>query len=154
MDSPLVPVFIGVIAVTSLLQAAFVAGLVFATRKAAQKVDALEEQLAGQLATHSAKVVGLAEAAVRASEATVSQAARLEGTVNRVSRKVEAVLGHATATVAEAGERMEETAERLSGSVDPIESHLGTAAAVVHGVRRAFEVWRGTARGEGGDGPG
>ena|SRR5688572_12820538 len=149
MDSPLVPIFVGVIAVTSLLQAAFVAGLLIASRKAMQKVDELEGNLSAQLPGQAARWTGLAAAAVRASETTVFQAGRLEGTVTRASLKVEAVLGHATAKVAEAGERMEETAERLSDTLDPVESRLGTAAAVVRGMRRALEVWRGSSRDDG-----
>lgn len=151
MDSPLVPVFIAVIAVATLLQAVFVAGLFIASRKAAQKVSELESQLAAQLPIQAARWTGLAAAAVRAAETTAFQAGRLEGTVTRVSEKIDAVLGQATAKVAEASEHMEDTTERLSDAVDPVESHLGTAAAVVHGVRRALSVWRGSARPRGDD---
>ena len=54
MDSPLVPIFLAVIALTALLQAAVVAGLAFALRMAARKLAEVEETVAAQIEAQGA----------------------------------------------------------------------------------------------------
>ena len=151
MDSPLVPVFLAVIAVVALMQAAFVAGLAIAMRTAGRKLAEVEETLLGRIEAQAATLTRLSEAAARASEQTLEQAERMESVVSDASEKVERVMSAVTRKLESAAGDVEETADDLDREPDPISGRLAGAAALFRGVQRAMEVWRETAPT---DGPG
>jgi hypothetical protein len=154
VDSPLVPIFLAVIALTAFLHAAVVAGLAFAMRIAGRKLAEVEETLAAQIETQGESLSRVTEAAVRASEKTLAQAERLEAVVTDASAKVESVMSAVSRRVEEAAARVqagddaagagvyEEEADEF---VAPVRSRLAGAAAVLRGVQRAVEVWRDSA---------
>jgi hypothetical protein len=143
LDSPLVPVFLAIIAVAALLQAAFVAGLAIAMRMADRKLSDVEETLGAQIEAHSATLARLTDAAVRASEQTLAQAERVEGVVTDASEKVDEVMAMVSRRLAAVAGDVEETAEEIEA--EPAGSRLAGAAALFRGVQRAVQVWKDTA---------
>ena len=149
MDSPLVPIFLAVIALAALLQAAVVGGLAFAMRIAARKLAEVEESLAAHIEAQGAALSKVTEAAVRASEQTLAQAERLDEVVTDATHKVESVMAAVTRRIESAAARVEDEAEAVEGVEDEVEqsvrSRLAGAAALFRGVQRAVEVWRDAA---------
>ena len=149
MDSPLVPIFLAVIAVAALLQAAVVAGLALAMRMAARKLAEVEDSRAAQIETQGAALARVTDAAVRASEQTLAQAERLENVVTDASAKVESVMAAVTRRIESAAARVEDEAEEVDEAEEEVESavrsRLSGAAALFRGVQRAVEVWRDAA---------
>ncbi|HET7745952.1 MAG TPA: hypothetical protein VFM29_01545 [Vicinamibacteria bacterium] len=144
MDSPWVNVFLGVIAVTALLQAGFVAGLAIAARTGGRKLAALEKQIDAQVLSLAPRVVQVADKVVEASGQVRRQAARTEALVTDATTRVEKALVRARGRIIEAGERMERKASDLEHEeLDPLRDRINRVAAVARGVRRALEVWRG-----------
>ena len=149
MDSPLVPIFLAVIALAALLQAAVVAGLAFAIRIAARKLAEVEETLAAQIETQGAALARVTGAAVRASEQTLAQAERLEEVVTDASAKVESAMAAVTRRVESAAARAFDEVEAVDEAEEEVavsvRSRLAGAAALFRGVQRAVEVWRDAA---------
>lgn len=145
MDSPLVPVFVAIIAVAALLQAVFVAGLAIALRIANARIVELQERLEREIAKPVAEMTRLADLAVRASEQTLVHAERLGDVVEEASAKIESVIGTVTRKLNAAGDDLEETAEEIEEDViEPARDQLSGVAALFRGVQRAVEVWRET----------
>lgn len=145
MDSPLVPVFVAIIAVAAVMQAVFVAGLAVALRIANARMAALQEALDREIAKPIADMTRMADMAVRASEATLFHARRMEGVVEDAAVKVESVVGDVTRRLRAAGDDLEETAEEIDEDViEPARDQLSGVAALFRGVQRALEVWRDT----------
>jgi len=143
VDSPLVPVFVAVIAVVAVMQAVFVAGLAIALRVANARMAALQEALDREITKPVADMARMAEIAVRASEQTLFHAQRLEGIVEDASTKIESVVGEVSRKLAAAGADLGETAEEIEEEVvEPARDQLSGVAALVRGVQRAVEVWR------------
>lgn len=149
MDSPLVPIFLAVIAVAALLQAAFVAGLAIAMRMADRKLSEVEETLGAQIEAHSATLVRLTDAAVRASEQTLAQAERVEGVVSDASEKVDQVMAMVSRRLEAVAGNVEDTADEIETEAEPVTSRLAGAAALFRGVQRAVQVWKDTAPADG-----
>jgi len=146
VDSPLVPVFVAIIAIAALLQAVFVTGLAIAMRIANLRMAELQETLDREIAKPVAEMARMAEVAVRASEQTLVHAQRMGGVVEDASAKIESVIGDLTRKLQAAGEDLEETAEEIEEDViQPAREKLSGVAALFHGVQRAMEVWRETA---------
>ena len=146
MDSPLVPVFVAIIAVAALLQAVFVAGLAIALRIANARIVELQETLEREIAKPVAEMTRMADLAVRASEQTLVHAQRLGDVVEEASAKIESVIGTVTRKLNAAGDGLEETAEEIEEDViEPARDQLSGVAALFRGVQRAVEVWRETA---------
>jgi hypothetical protein len=155
VDSPLVPIFLAVIALTAFLHAAVVAGLALALRIAGRKLAEVEQTLAAQIETQGESLSRVTEAAVRASEKTLAQAERLEAVVTDASAKVESVMSAVSRRIEEAAARVQDDEEEAAGAgvyeeeaeefVAPVRSRLSGAAAVIRGVQRAVEVWRDSA---------
>jgi hypothetical protein len=145
VDSPLVPVFVAIIAVAALLQAVFVAGLAIALRIANARIVELQERLEREIAKPVAEMTRLADLAVRASEQTLVHAERLGDVVEEASAKIESVIGTVTRKLNAAGDDLEETAEEIEEDViEPARDQLSGVAALFRGVQRAVEVWRET----------
>jgi hypothetical protein len=149
VDSPLVPIFLAVIALTALLQAAVVAGLAFALRMASRKLAEVEETVAAQIEAQGAALSKVTDAAVRASEQTLAQAERLEGVITDASAKVESVMAAVTRRIESAAARVEDEAEAVEEAEEEVahtvRSRVAGAAALFRGVQRAVEVWRDAA---------
>jgi hypothetical protein len=146
VDSPLVPVFVAIIAIAALMQAVFVAGLAIAMRVANVRMAELQETLDREIAKPVAEMARMADVAVRASEQTLVHAQRMGGVVEEASAKIESVIGDLSLKLQAAGEDLEETAEEIEEDViQPARDHLSGVAAVFRGVQRAMEVWRETA---------
>lgn len=146
MDSPLVPVFVAIIAIAAVMQAVFVAGLAIALRVANARMAILQEALDREIAKPVADMARMADIAVRASEQTLFHAQRLEGMVEDASVRIESVIGDVTRKLAAAGQDAEETADDFDGEdvVEPARDQLSGVAALFRGVQRAVEVWRET----------
>ena len=146
MDTPLVPIFLAVIAVAALLQAAVVAGLAFAMRIASRKLAEVEDSLAAQIEAQGEALAKVTDAAVRASEQTLAQAERLEEVVTDASARVASVMAAVRRRIESAAARVEHEAEEVDEAEEEVEasvrSRLAGAAALFRGVQRAVEVWR------------
>ena len=143
MDSPLVPVFVAIIAIAALMQAVFVAGLAVALRIANARMAEMQETLDREIAKPVADMARMAEMAVRASEQTLVHARRM-GDV------VEEVMGTVSRKLQAAGDDLEEAVEDVEEDViEPARDQLSGVAALFRGVQRAVEVWRETAPGAG-----
>lgn len=146
MDSPLVPVFVAIIAIAALMQAVFVAGLAIAMRTANVRMAELQETLDREIAKPVAQMTRMADLAVRASEQTLVHAQSMGAVVEEASAKIESVIGDVTRKLQAAGEDLEETAEEIEADViQPARDQLSGVAALFRGVQRAMEVWRETA---------
>ena len=150
MDSPLVPVFLAVIAIVALVQAAVVAGLAYGMRIAARKVAEVEESVSAHIEAQGEALSRLTEAAVRASHQTLVQAERLEAAVSDASGKVHSVMGALSHRLESTADHVEDVAEEIEDEEQPVRGKLAHAAALFRGVQRAVEVWRDTAPAEGG----
>ena len=145
VDSPLVPVFVAIIAIAALMQAIFVVGLAIAMRIANARMGELHETLEREIAKPIAEMTRVADLAVRASEQTLVQAERMGAAVAEASTKIESVIGDVTRKLQAAGDDLEEAAEEIEEDViEPARDQLSGVAAVFRGVQRAMEVWRET----------
>ena len=149
MDSPLVPVFVAIIAIAALMQAVFVAGLAIAMRIANARMADLQETLDREIAKPISEMMRMAQLAVRASEQTLVHAERMGAVVEEASTKIESVIGDVTRKLRAAGDDLEEASEDIEEDViEPARNQLSGVAAVFRGVQRAMEVWRETAPGD------
>jgi len=138
-----VAVFLGVIALSALLQAAFVIGLAVASRLAERRLRELEQRLAPQLAEGVERIHRLTAAVATASEQARLRARRLDAAATR--------LGSDLIGLVDAGaERVEEvahgTAETLAARLAAPSEARGPflrALALMRGLQRGIAVWRG-----------
>lgn len=150
MDSPLVPLFVTIIAIAAIMQAVFVIGLAVAMRVANARMAELQETLDREIAKPIADLTRMADIAVAASEQTLFQAQRMGGLVDDASAKIESVIGDVTRKLQAAGDGLEETAEEIEEDViEPAREQLTGVAALFRGVQRALEVWRETSPADG-----
>jgi hypothetical protein len=158
VDSPLVVVFLAVIALTALLQAGFVGYLAFGLRMGRRKLDLLEEQFETDVVPQIRNAAKLSDRAAALSERSLAQAYRVDGLVADASRRAERYLDDATVRF---GSTLERTALRVDGHLasraariraHPLLQRLSGAAALVRGVQRALEMWQATAVPDDGDG--
>jgi len=142
-----VAVFLSVIALSALLQAAFVIGLAVASRIAHRRLREMEERIEPQLAAGLDQVHRLSAAVSAASQQARLRAFRLDAAAARLADGVGDVVGTTADRVAGMAEG---TAERLAGRVAaPSESARRPflrALAVVRGLQRGLAVWRGDGR--------
>jgi hypothetical protein len=145
VDSPLVPIFVAIIAVAAILQAVFVVSLAVAMRIANARMAELQEALDREIAKPIADMTRMADMAVRASEQTLFHSRRLEGVVEEAAAKIESAVGDVTRKLRAAGDDLEDTAEDIEEDVIvPARDQLSGVAALFRGVQRAVEVWRET----------
>jgi hypothetical protein len=151
MESPLVAVFLAVIALTALLQAAFVAALAFGVRMGNQKLSEFEEQFESGVVPRFRDAAKLTDRAAGLAEKTLAQAERMDGVIANASLRAERYMDDAAA-------RLEGVAARAALRVDSelarreerIREHrivrrLSSASAFITGVQRALEVWQASA---------
>jgi cell division septum initiation protein DivIVA len=136
--------FLGIIALSALLQAAFVVGLAVASRAAHRRLREIEERLAPQIAVGSEQVARLAAAVSAASEDARERALRLDATATRLA---EDLGGRMDANAGRVAGLAEETAERLAGrvasSTESGRRPFLRAVALMKALRRGLDVWKG-----------
>lgn len=151
MDSPLVVVFLAVIAVTALLQAGFVGALAFGLRAGNRKLADVERTFEESVVPQIRSAARLTAKAGELSEKSLAQARRVDSLLAGASRKAERYLDEATASLEGAVER---AAIRVDSEIGvrtararehPILRKLSSASAFVTGLQRALEVWQATA---------
>ena len=151
MDSPLVVVFLAVIALTALLQAGFVAAIAFGVRLGNRKLTEFEEAFESGVVPQIRNAARLTDKAAELADKTLAQAERMDGMVGEVTRKAERY-------VDEAAVKLENAATRAAIRVDSalavraerVRDHrvlrrISSASAFLAGVQRALEVWQATA---------
>lgn len=151
MESPLIVVFLAVIALTALLQAGCVAYLAFGLRLGNQKLGEFEETFETGVVPQIRQAAKLTSRAAGLAEKTLAQAQRMDGVVADVSRKAERYMDSAALKLETAASRaairvdseLALRAERVRGH--PILRRLSSASAFITGVQRALEVWQATA---------
>lgn len=151
MDSPLVVVFLAVIAVTALLQAGFVGALAFSLRTGNQKLAEMEASFEQSVVPQIRSTARLTAKAADLAEKSLAQARRVDILVGDASRNAERYLDEASVKLEGAVER---AAVRVDSEISlrsarvrehPILRKLSTASAFVTGLQRALEVWQATA---------
>jgi hypothetical protein len=159
LDSPLVVVFLAVIAVTALLQAGFVGAIAFGMRTGNRKLAEMEEKFELSLVPRIRSASRLTAKAADLAEKSLSQARRVDTVVADASRKAERYLDEAAVKLEGAVERAavrvdSQIAVRTARARDHrILRKLSSAAAFMTGLQRALEVWQATAAAtNGGDG--
>ena len=139
-----VGVFLGVIAFTALLQAAFVIGLAVASRTAHRRLREVEERLEPQLAAGLDKVVRLTSAVSVASEQARVRAIRTDATATRLTADLGELIDTGAAHVeGTAGATAETLAARLAAPSEASRRPFLRALALMKGLRRGLAVWRG-----------
>src|SRR4029450_1665495 len=151
MESPLVAVFLAVIALTALLQAGFVAAVAFGGRRGNQKLAEFEAQFEGGVVPRIREAAKLTDQAASLAEKTLAQAQRMDGAGADASRRAEPYMDDAAAKLenvaARAAMRVDSElamrAERVRGH--RIVRRLSSASAVITGIQRALAVWQASA---------
>jgi hypothetical protein len=151
MESPLVVVFLAVIALTALLQAGFVAAIAFGVRLGNQKLSDFEEQFETGVVPQIRHAAKLTDRAADLAEKTLAQAHRMDSVVANASHKAERYMDQAAS-------RLENAASRAAIRVDselalreervrehPLVRRLSGASALFTGIQRALEVWQASA---------
>ena len=158
MESPLVVVFLAVIALTALLQAGFVGALAFGLRTGNQKLAEMETRFEQKIVPQIRSAARLTARAAELSEKSLAQAQRVDALVGDASRSAERYLDQASVKLEGAVER---AAVRVDSEISlrtaRVREHtilrkLSSASAFVTGLQRALEVWQETAAGNGADG--
>jgi hypothetical protein len=151
MDSPLVVVFLAVIALTALLQAGFVAAIAFGLRVGNRKLDEFEETFETGVVPQIRNAARLTEKAAEIAEKSLAQAHRVDGMVAGASRKAERYMDEAAVKLENAATRAAMRVDsELADRADRVREHrafrkLSRASAFITGVQRALEVWQATA---------
>jgi hypothetical protein len=151
MESPLVVVFLAVIAATALLQAGFVGALAFGARRGGRKLSELEEKFEAAVVPQIRNAARLTDKAVALSENGLAQAQRVDGLVADAARRAERHLDETTLRLESAMARaaLRVDAGLAAGAARAREHRilrkLSSASAFVKGVQRALEVWEASA---------
>jgi len=139
----LVIVFLAVIAVSTLLQAAAAVAAAIAARKLEQRVDELEGRFERELRPALAHVAQLVETAADVSGNVAAQARRVDtavaGAAERVNEAVDRVARGVQETMVGSLEKAE---DRVARRVRKVSRPFARAAAIVEGFRRGVIVWR------------
>jgi len=139
-----VAVFLGVIAFTALLQAAFVIGLAVASRIAHRRLRETEQRLEPQIETAIGQIARLSSALSVASEQARERAIHLDATATRLVTDLGGLVGAGADRVeGMAGATAEGLAGRLAAPSEGGRRTFLRALAIMKGVRRGLEVWRG-----------
>jgi hypothetical protein len=140
-----VAIFLAVIAVTALLQAAFVIGLAVASRIADRRLRETEQRLEPQIAAALDQIARLSSALAAASEQARQRAVRLDATATRLATDLGDLVGAGADRVEDmAGATAESLAARLAAPTDAGRRPFLRALAVMKGLRRGLAVWRGS----------
>jgi hypothetical protein len=151
MDSPLVVVFLSVIALTALLQAGFVAAIAIGIRMGNRKLTEFEEAFETGVVPQIRTAARMTDKAAKLAEKTLARAERMDGMVGDATRKAERYMDEAAVKLETAATRAAIRVDsELSVRAGRIREHrvlrrLSSASAFLTGVQRAVEVWQATA---------
>jgi hypothetical protein len=151
MESPLVAVFLAIIALTALLQAGFLAAVAFGVRRGNQKLGEFEETFETGVVPQIREAAKLTDRAADLAERTLAQAHRMDGVVGDVSRKAERYIDRAAAKLETAASRAAIRVDsELAVGEQRVREHrivrrLSSVSAFITGVQRALEVWQAAA---------
>jgi hypothetical protein len=141
----LVDLFLGVIALASLLQAGFVAALAFGVRQGGRKLAEAEGRLGRDVLPRIQQFSLLARRAADMSARGVEQAQRMDAVVADAAGRVERFVDRTSARVERlAGCTRERIVEgvRHRASRTRLGRTFARASAVARGVRQAVDVWQ------------
>ncbi len=139
-----VGVFLGIIAFTALLQAAFVIGLAVASRIAHRRLRETEQRLAPQLDAALDQIVRLSATLSDASAQARRRAIRLDATAARLAVDLSAMVGTSADRIENAaGTTAESLAARIAAPSEAGRRPFLRALALMKGMRRGFAVLRG-----------
>jgi hypothetical protein len=139
-----VAVFLGVIAFSALLQAAFVIGLAVASRNAHRRLRETEARLEPQIGAALDQISRLSSALSDASDEARRRAERLDATATRLAVDIGAMVGSGADRVEDlAGATAESLAARLAAPSAEGRRPFLRALALMKGLRRGIAVWRG-----------
>jgi hypothetical protein len=139
-----VAVFLGVIALSALLQAIFIIGLAVTSRMAHRRLRDLEERLQPQLADGVDRITRLTVAVSRASEQARLRALRLDATAARLANDLGDMVGAGADRVEDlASGTAEGLAGRLAAPSEVARRPFFRALALMRGLQRGLAVWRG-----------
>jgi hypothetical protein len=151
MESPLVAVFLAVIALTALLQAGFLAAVAFGLRLGNQKLGEFEEAFETGVVPRIREAAKLTDRAAELAERTLTQAHRMDAVVADASLKAERYIDQAAAKLETAASRAALRVDsELARRAERVREHrivrrLSSASAFITGVQRALEVWQAAA---------
>ena len=139
----LVIVFLAVIALTSLLQAAAAVAAAIAARRLEERVDELEGRFERDLRPALSNLARIVGTAADVSDTAAAQARRVDTAVAGATERVNDAVDRVARGVQDA----------VVGSIDKVEDRVGRrvrkvsrpfarAAAIVEGFRRGVIVWR------------
>jgi len=139
-----IAVFLGVIAFTALLQAAFVIGLAVASRTARRRLQETEERLQPQIDAALDQIARVSSVVSAVSEQARQRAVQLDATATRLAADLGELVGAGADTVeGMAGATAESLAARLAASSEAGRRPFLRALALMKGLRRGLAVWRG-----------
>lgn len=137
-------VFLGIIALSALLQAIFIIGLAVASRMAHRRLRELEERLQPQLADGVDRMTRLTVAVSRASEQARVRALRLDATATRLANDLGDMVGAGADGVEDLAKGTAESlAGRLAAPSEAARRPFFRALALMRGLQRGLAVWRG-----------
>jgi hypothetical protein len=151
MESPLVAVFLAVIALTALLQAGFLAAVAFGVRLGNQKLGEFEAKFETDVVPQIREAARLTDRAADLAEKTLAQAHRMDGVVADASLKAERYIDQAASKLGSAASRAALRVDsELALRAERVREHhivrrLSSASAFITGIQRALEVWQATA---------
>ena len=153
-QEPLAVVFLAVIALASLMQAAFVGALAFGLRKGERKVAEVSQRFGTEVRPRLVQLAGAAGRAAALSSEAVLQARRMDAVVDRAATRMSVAVDRGSRRV----ERLvDTTGDRLAAGVRTragrtrVGRTLAQAAAFARGLERAMDVVS-QLRGTNGDG--
>jgi hypothetical protein len=154
MDSPLIVVFLAVIALTALLQAGCVAAIAFGVRRGRRKLTEFEEAFESGVVPQIRNAAKLTDKAAALAGKTLAHAERVDGMIGDVTRKAERYIDEAAVKLESAATRAAIRVDsELAIRAERVREHrvlrrLSSASAFLTGVQRALEVWQATAAAE------
>jgi len=139
-----VAVFLGVIALSALLQATFIIGLAVASRVAHRRLRELEERLQPQLADGVDRITRLTATVSQTSEQARLRALRLDATATRLADDVGDMVDAGADRVEDLPKGSAESlAARLAAPSEAARRPFFRALALMRGLQRGLAVWRG-----------
>jgi hypothetical protein len=140
----LVIVFLAVIAVSALLQAAAAIGAAIAARKLEQRVDEIESRFERELRPALANVARIVQTAADVSDQAAAQARRVDTAVAEAAERVNAAVDRVARGVQETVvSSLEKVEDGVGRRVRKARRPFARAAAIMEGFRRGVTVWRG-----------
>lgn len=139
----LAAVFLGVIALTSLVQVAAVVALALGLRRLESKLAHVQARYDGTIAPALGRLDALTRRAADGVEAARVQFVHVDDAISRSTVALDRAVTAATGRAERAVDRAEAGVDSLvHRGISAVEPRSGRAGAVVRGVRTGLRVWR------------